>query len=251
MSRHWTAPGRSRIAWLACVAGVLWFLGPAPWIAQSLEQARARSVAEIQLHDVILAIALTGQQDPASLPHGDDAAQARLLLERALVLDERKSSWPQRAAAVLGPAFLEVATQGADRPTLPRSRAHPNVPSELLALEQSLAARFGSWGGEAPPLPRTDLWSGLPPDDQAKGLLAVAELGELTEAQARGLQGAVMMGLRANDEQPALIDGLAELLGTDVLARAPASRDAPDPDLVPRYGPVAVEILRRRQASGN
>ncbi|GEM_PF-6431056 len=248
MSGPWFDAHRTALTWVAAVVGVAWFLGPAPHVAQRLEQARARSVAEVQLHDVILAIALAGQDDPASLPHGDGAATARGLLEAALDLDAVKSSWPQRAADALGPELLAVAVAGADRPALPRSRAHPNVPSELLALEQSLAGRFGSWGGPPPPIPATDPWRGFPPDDQAKGLLAVAETQELTLAQARSLQGAVLVGLHANDAQPGLIEALAEQLGPDVLARAPASRDAPDPDLVPRFGPAAVEILRRRQA---
>ncbi len=247
MNAPWIDPGRSLRVWLVGLLGVFWFLVPAPWLAQALETARARSVAEVQLHDLVLAIALSGQQDPASLPHGQDAARARLLLEEALDLEEVKASWPQRAALVLGPELLALASAQADRPALPRSRAHPNVPSELIALEQTLAEHHGSWGGPPPPAPTSDLWRGLPPDDQAKGLLGVSELAVLTEAQVRGLQGAVMVGLQANDLQPTLIDALAEQLGPVVLGRAPASRDAPDPDLVPRFGSAAVEILRRRQ----
>ncbi len=240
---------RRRVAWTwgAALVGVIWFASPAPRVAQALEQARARSVAEVQLHDIILAVALAGQQDPAGLPHGAEAAEARRLLEQALALDAVKSGWPQRAAGAIGPELLALAVTGAERPPLPRSRSHPNVPSELLVLEQTLAARYGSWGGPPPPPPGQDLWSGFPPDDQAKGLLAVVETTELSEDQARGLQGAVLLGLEANHRQPDLVDSLAALLGSGVLARAPASRDAPAPDLVPRYGPAAVEILRRRQ----
>ncbi len=247
MTRWWDMH-RAALTWCAALGGTAWFAFLAPPLARSLEEARAHSVIEVQLHDVILAIALAGQQDPAALPHGAQAGEARELLEQALLLDAVKSSWPQQAAVALGPELLETARSEADRPAMPRSRAHPNVPSELLALEQTLARRFGSWGGPAPPVPPEDLWSGFPPDDQAKGLLAVAESQPLSQQQARGLQGAVLLGLGANDAQPALVDALAELLGPSVLARAPASRDAPDPDLVARYGPPAIEILRRRQS---
>ena len=246
MTRSWERRRAARV-WGVALAGLVWFTWLAPELARTLEEARAHSVVEVQLHDVILAIALAGQDDPASLPHGRQAVEARELLEQALVLDTVKSSWPQQAAVALGPELLEVARAGADRTALPRSRAHPNVPSELLALEQTLAARFGSWGGPPPPAPARDLWSGFPPDEQAKGLLAVAETQSLSTEQARGLQGAVLLGLQANDAQPALVDALAVILGPAVLVRAPASRDAPDPDLVSRYGPPAVEILRRRQ----
>jgi hypothetical protein len=248
VSGGWWDARRAGLTWFALAVGIGWYALPAPELAQVLEQALARSVAEVQLHDVILAVALSGQEDPAALPHGTEAARARELLEDALALDHLKSSWPQRAAAALGPELLAVAVAGADRPALPRSRAHPNVAYELFALEQGLAARFGSWGGGPPPAPTTDLWSGFPPDDQAKGLLTVVESVELSVAQARGLQGAVLLGLDANDRQPDLVEALAELLGPDVLSLAPASRNAPAPDLVPRYGPAAVEILRRRQA---
>jgi hypothetical protein len=248
LSGLWTDRRRRASTALAVVLALGWYLGPAPWLADGLQQSLARSVAKVQLHDVILAVARSGEQDPASLPHGADATHTRELLELALVRDGIKSSWTQRAAAALGPELLRLAVSSADRPPLPRSPAHPNVPAELFAIEQALSSRFGSWGGPPPPAPAEDLWLGMPPDDQAKGLLAMVLASELTQAQARGLQGAVLLGLQAYDQQPGAVLALGSLLGPRVLARAPASHGAPSPDLVPRHGPAAVDVLRRREA---
>ncbi len=238
---------------LSAVVGLLvvaWFALGSEVLGEALKQAQARSATQVQLHDVVLAIVLTREQAPADLPRGEAAAEARALLEEALEQDRVRAEWPQLAAAALGPELLAVAAAGTDRAPMPRTRAHPHLPPDLLAVEALLAEAHGSWAGEPAAPPGRDLWSGLPPDDQARGLLTLVETRALTTEQARSVQAAVVRALVANDRQPVLVDQLTEALGPAVLARAQASGQAPDPNLVIRRGRHAVEVLRKAERLG-
>ena len=123
---------------LSAVVGLLvvaWFALGSEVLGEALKQAQARSATQVQLHDVVLAIVLTREQAPADLPRGEAAAEARALLEEALEQDRVRAEWPQLAAAALGPELLAVAAAGTDRAPMPRTRAHPHLPPDLLAVE--------------------------------------------------------------------------------------------------------------------
>ena len=244
-----TGPGVRR-GWAALAAlglALAWFALGAPRASRDLIEARARSLPSVQLFHLVAAGAEA--RDDGGLPSGAEAARAADLLEELLALETRRTRWARQALAVLDDAQVAAARAGANPVALPKSRAHRYLPPEMLLMEATLAARFGSVPAREAPAPDSERWTDAAPVDIQWGLLALitSDQPPLTEAQARRVQAALLEGMAAYEALPDRQLALEEALGPQVRARALSLSQRPlRADLALAEAPALIHALRTR-----
>ncbi len=241
------ALSRREVLALGGLAAALgWYTQRAPELARDMVEARARANISVQPFHLVAACL---RVEPSALPSGPEAARAAALLREALALDAARSQWARRAMSALSDAQVAVARAGTAGRQLPKSRAHRNLPTEMLRMEEILAQRFGST--PAPELPEPDLkrWSGATPMAIQRGLLSLLERGAppLSEQQARAFMAALLSGLSAHEALPDTVERLREALGEEVLIEATRlARQPLNADQVLRQAGRAITLLEHR-----
>lgn len=206
-------------AGLTLLLAALWFGALADPAARALEEQRAGQLRTAGAAEAVERVLSLASRAPEAMPQGEERARCYALLEEALALEQVTLRWSEGALALLSPEQRAVVAAQARRPPMPRSRAWPRTPTELLYIVQTLSDRHGTSLGQPPPLPEEDPMPGTPPLDRLRGLAALVELNEppLTASQAEALQLAALEGIRAHEEGWARASALIDALGADAV----------------------------------
>jgi len=206
---------RSLRAWLALALAAVWFAGPSYWLAHRLQDARAEDLRSPTIDEPVQAILLARAEE---LPRGDEAADLADRLERTMELHEG-GHWLEAALGLLDEEQLERVDEGSGEPQLPRSRSHPQTPSELVALIDLLTEQAGSTTTPIPARPARAPLPDLSSQQQLTGLLSLGRAAGVRDDQVPELLACALAGVQAYETVPRMVDDLLGSLHPDAVKR--------------------------------
>ncbi len=232
---------RSHRAWVALGLALLWFAGPAHWLAHWLQDARAEDLRSPTIDEPVQAVLLARGEE---LPRGAEAADLADRLEQTMALHEG-GHWLEAGLGLLDEEQLERIREGSGEPPLPRSRSHPQTPAELVALIDVLTEQAGSATAPMPARPARAPLPDLASQQKLTGLLSLAQDDGIRDQQVPELLACALAGVQAHEAVPRMVDDLLESLHPDTVKRL---ENHPPLDRVQGLSDATAQALARLRA---